>query len=191
MFRTPTHANPPMTLAERLDRLNDSLQSLGQQLREAVASAISTAVAGAVRDAIRGLLAPDEQPNDFQERPYQERYEPDYRGWDAPDRPGWYGEEDYPPADRPEPTRRPEGSGRWSSALGVALQAGLCWLRHQPRRRPVLTAVLVAVAAGVAALLAGPAVGAGAGVLVSAAGLLLTADALSTPPEQPAGFPDG
>jgi hypothetical protein len=191
MFRSHTHADPPLTLAERLERLNDSLQSLGQQLREAVASAIGSAVAGAVRDAIRGLLAPDDPATHFEDRrPYQERYEPVYRGWDDPNGPGWY-EEDYPLADRPEPARRPQGSGRWSNALGVALQAGLCWLRHQPRRRPVLTAVLVAVAAGMAALLAGPAVGAGAGVLASAAGLLLTADALSTPPEQQAGYTDG
>ena len=48
-------------------------------------------------------------------------------------------------------------------------------------RRPVLTAVVVAVAAGITALLAGPAVGAGAGVLASTASLLLTADALGPP----------
>jgi hypothetical protein len=200
MFHAHSHADPPLALAERLDLLNDSLQSLAQRLKESIAEAVGSAVAGAVRDGVRHLLgtagtpalADDrpwrraaDEPTRFEDQPWRE---PDDPGWGHrdPDRPLW-AEEDYVPASRHEPTSRRQSRGRWSNALGVALQAGLCWLRRQPRRRPVLTAVVVAVAAGVAALLAGPVVGAGAGVFASTAGLLLTADALGPTAAKPTG----
>ena len=53
----------------------------------------------------------------------------------------------------------------------------------------MLTALAVAVAAGLAALVAGPVVGAGAGVLASTAGLLLSAEALGPLTAQIAGYP--
>jgi len=186
LFASTRSTDQPRTLGERLDRLNNTLQSLGQQLKDAIASAISSAVAGAVRDAVRNLLGPAEEPTQFRDRPYRDWEEPAYSDWDRPDRPLWQEDQDDPHDGRLEPAPRQGTRSRWSEALGVAVQAGLCWLRHQPRRRPVLTAVVVAFAAGLTALLAGPAVGAGAGVLASTAGLLLTADAIDTTLDQPA-----
>jgi len=186
MFPAHSHTDPPLTIGERLDRLNNTLQSLGQQLKDAIASAISTAVGGAVRDAVRSLLGPGDEPADFRDRPYRDWEEPAYSDWDRPDRPLWHEDQDDLRERRLESAPRRGTRSRWSEALGVAVQAGLCWLRHQPRRRPVLTAVVVAVAAGLTALLAGPAVGAGAGVLASTAGLLLTADAIDPSPDRPA-----
>jgi len=161
LFPSTRHADPPLTIGERLDRLNNTLQALGQQLKDAIASAISSAVAGAVRDAVRSLLGPADEPAEFRDRRYRDWEEPTDLDWDRPDRPLWQEDQDYPPDRRLGSTPRHAPRSRWSEALGVALQAGLCWLRHQPRRRPVLTAVVVAVAAGLTALLAGPAVGAG------------------------------
>lgn len=177
MMHIPARADPPLTLAERLDRLNDTLQSLAQQLKDSIASAIGSAVAAAVRDGLRGLLGSEEEPEHLPERYYPD--EAEEPGWSHPDRPLWHQEEEYQPRGWREPAQhRYQTSSRWSDALGVALQAGLCWLRRQPRRRPVVTAVVVALAAGVTALLVGPSVAAGAGVLASTASLLLTADAL-------------
>jgi len=187
MFPAHSHTDPPLTIGERLDRLNNTLQSLGQQLKDAIASAISTAVAGAVRDAIRSLLGPADESADFRDRSYRDWEKPAYPDWDRPDRPLWHEDQDDPHDRRLESAPRQGTRSRWSEALGVAVQAGLCWLRHQPRRRPVLTAVVVALAAGLTALLAGPAVGACAGVVASTAGLLLTADAIDPALDQPAG----
>jgi hypothetical protein len=187
LFASPRSTDQPLTLGERLDRLNNTLQSLTHQLKDAIASAISSAVAGAVRDAVRSLLGPGDEPAEFRERPYRDWEEPAYPDWDRPDRPLWHEDQDNPHDRRLESAPRRGIRSRWSEALGVAVQAGLCWLRHQPRRRPVLTAVVVAVAAGLTALLAGPAVGAGAGVLASTAGLLLTADAIDPALDRPAG----
>ena len=69
MFRSQSRADPPLTLAERLDRLNNTLQSLGQQVKDAVASAIGTAVAGAVRDGVRGLLGAAQEHDSYEDRP--------------------------------------------------------------------------------------------------------------------------
>jgi hypothetical protein len=189
MFRSQSRADPPLTLAERLDRLNNSLQSLAQQVKDAVASAIGTAVAGAVRDGVRGLLGAAQEHDPYEDRPAWRR-EPNDSPLRDPDQPSWDDpEDDYPPLDRREPASRHQSADRWSNALSVALQAGLTWLRHQPRRRPVLTAIAVALPAGLAALVAGPVVGASAGVLASTAGLLLSADALGPPTAPIAGFP--
>jgi hypothetical protein len=67
------------------------------------------------------------------------------------------------------------------------LQAALWFLKRQPRRRPVLTTLAVTLAAGVTGFVAGPVLAAGAGVLASVAGLLLTADAYQSAAELSAG----
>jgi len=59
------------------------------------------------------------------------------------------------------------------------LQTSLFWLRQQRSQRPVLTTGVVALAAGVTAFFWGPTLAAGIGVLVSMAGLVLTADSAS------------
>src|SRR5205085_1820296 len=53
---------PPMTLAGRLRRLNDSLRSLAARLKDGIAAAVGEAAAGAARDAIRTLLGPPGLP---------------------------------------------------------------------------------------------------------------------------------
>ena len=147
------------------------------------------AIADAVRDAVRGLLGSKEAPAD----PYRDHR--DYRApayycdgeddpWGEEDR-GWE-DEVVLPARETSPTR--EGAGRrWRNAMSAAVQAALWFLRRQPRRRPVLTTLAVTLAAGVAGFVAGPALAAGAGVLASVAGLLLTAEASKSATEFAAG----
>lgn len=174
---------PPRTLAERLARLNDNLQALGERLKASIAGVVGDAIAEAVRDAVRGLLGGKGAPPDpFRDaRDYRDRHGPAHDRdraddpWGEDDR-RWEDEEDFtPPRETPE---RGTGTGsRWRNALSAAFQAALWFLKQQPRRRPVLTTLAVTLAAGVTGFVAGPVLAAGAGVLASVAGLLLTADA--------------
>lgn len=177
-------APAPRTLAERLARLNDGLQALGERLRASIAGIVGEAVADAARDAVRGLLGGEEPPPD----PYRDRH---YR--DDVDDPWGHeggrwreGDESYQPTR--ETPRHAVGNGpRWRSAMGAAVRAWLWFLKRQPRRRPVLTTLAVTLVAGVAGFVAGPALAAGAGVFASVAGLILTADASKSVAELAAG----
>jgi hypothetical protein len=188
-------ADPPRTLAERLSRLNDSLQALGERLKTSIAGLVGDAIGDAVRAAVRNLLGNREAPaltaGFRDDRDHREPYRPrddrdqfhrgDYRDADARDPWGederrWPEDGDY--ASRWETEeRRQDRPRRWHNALGAAVESALWWLRYQPRNRPVLTTLAVALAAGITGFVAGPALAAGAGVLASVAGLLLTANA--------------
>jgi hypothetical protein len=183
----PTHAAPPRSLAERLERLNDGLRELAERLTQSIASLVGSAIADAVRDAVHALLGGEARPaQDYRHGLHAARpYEQGHPGrWDDPARQGWY-EEDHPwredepfePPPSPEPAHDKAANKRWRQALTAAAQAGLFWLKAQPCRRPVATALAATVAAGVVAFVAGPAAGAAAGVLASVASLLLTAQA--------------
>ncbi|MFO0881543.1 MAG: hypothetical protein U0840_29945 [Gemmataceae bacterium] len=169
-------SDPPRTLAERLARLNDHLQALGDRLKASIASIVGGAIADAVSEAIRRLLGGLEPCTD----PYRDRHGPTtYRDraddtWGEKDR-RWEDDEDSSPA-RGTPAPPRPASSRWGDALRAAAQAALWFLRQQPRRRPVLTAFAVTVAAGVTGFVAGPTLAVGASVLASVASLLLTID---------------
>jgi hypothetical protein len=174
----PYHSlDPPPTLRERLTRLHDNLQALGERLKASIASVVADAVAEAVRDAVRRLLGERREPViDHFHDPRDHFNDRDDRwddGWGEDRR--WADEDDYHA--RETPTTRTRAGQRWRSALSAALQACLWFLRRQPRRRPVLTTVCVTLAAGVTAFVAGPALAAVSGVLASAASLMLTAEA--------------
>jgi hypothetical protein len=108
--------DPPRTLAERLSRLNDSLQSLGERLKASIAGFLGDTIADAVRDSVRGLLGGREESHD----PYRDRrdhHSPGYyqEGEDDPwgdeDR-GWR-EEEFAPA-RPAAARVAAGATPWA-----------------------------------------------------------------------------
>jgi hypothetical protein len=198
-------ADPPRTLAERLSRLNDNLQALGERLKTSIAALVGDAIGDAVRAAVRNLLGTRETPalaaGFRDDRDYREPYRPrddrealhrsDHRDADARDPWGdderrWPEEDDYP--SRWESEERPQDRPkRWHNALGAAAQSALWWLRYQPRNRPVLTTLAVALAAGITGFVAGPALAAGAGVLASVAGLMLTANATQSAAEIASG----
>ena len=169
--------DPPRTLAERLSRLNDGLQSLGERLKASIAGLLSDTIADAVRDSVRGLLGDKESPP-TPRREYREYRDPrdpaSYRDgeddpWGDEDR-RWEGEEVYTPARETSPK-----GNRWRNAVSAALQTCLWFLKRQPRRRPVLTTVCVTLAAGVTGFVACPLLAAGTGMLASVAGLMFAA----------------
>jgi hypothetical protein len=201
---SPRDARPP-TLAERLEKLNDNLQTLGGRLQEAIAHAVGEAVANAVRDGVRNLLARMTRPptsdvdadDGEEQRPDYDRYADDnlYEddrdpfGPDHGQRAG-YGRRgrglwsDDRPCHRTTPTSATtRNGGRWLQAFGAAFQAGCWWLRQQKSRRPVLTTAAITLVAGVTTFFVGPAVGAAVGVLVSATTLILTAHTANTAAE--------
>jgi hypothetical protein len=170
------HADPPVSLADRLRQLNDSLQRLALRLKDAIAGAIGKAVAEAVRDGVNGLLGGEDEAeqtrDDFYGGLRQGRH-----GWDDEeerheDDPWYDGAEELPIP--PRPARRV--NSRWREAVRAAMQTALWWLRQQPCKRPILTTAVVALAAGSAAFVAGPTFAACVGVLASVVSLLLTAD---------------
>jgi hypothetical protein len=109
---------PPRTLADRLSRLNDSLQSLGERLKASIAGLLGDTISDAVRDSVRGLLGGREESHDpyrdrrdHHARDYYEEREDD--PWGDEDR-RWR-EEDFAPA-RPRPlapTRVAAGGTPW------------------------------------------------------------------------------
>jgi hypothetical protein len=175
--------DPPRTLADRLERLNDNLRTLGERLKASIAGVVGDAIADAVRDAVRGLLGSKETPADSY-RDHRDHRAPTYYH-DGEDDP-WaeedhrWEEEDFTPT-REAPAMRNGVGRRWRNAMSAALQAALWFLRRQPRRRPVLTTLAVTLAAGVTGFVAG------AGVLASVAGLLFTAEASKSAAEFAAG----
>jgi len=170
----PARSDPPRTLAQRIEKLNDNLENLRSQLKDEIARAVSVAVADAVRDAVRSLLGRDTSlltqdpaPDDLLED----------RRWNDPRKEDlWQEEQDVEPEEDYPVLRPTENNNRWQQALRTALSTGLWWLKRQSSSRPILTTTLVALAGGITALLAGPAIAASAVALVSAASLVMTAE---------------
>src|SRR4051812_39617223 len=110
--------DPPRTLAERLTRLNDNLQSLGERLKASIAGLLGDTIADAARDAVRGLLGGKEAPSDPYpaRRDYRDRHAPEYYsdGEDDPwgDEDRRWEEEDFTPPRATRTTRNGPGR-RW------------------------------------------------------------------------------
>jgi hypothetical protein len=188
-------ADPPRTLAERLSHLNDNLQALGERLKTSIASLVGDAIAEAVRDAVRRLLGSKEASgvNTFRDDrdDRDQAHTREYRDADAQD-PWAEGESRWPEENGHASRWQREVQGqerprRWRNALGAAVESALWWLKTQPKNRPVLTTLAVALAAGITGFVAGPALAAGAGVLASVAGLMLTANATQSAAEIASG----
>src|SRR5262245_26597657 len=98
----------PRFLLDRLDRLQEALQTLGQRLRESIAQVVGTQVGEAVRDALEGVLH-GRQPQD--RTLDHHRYRPDHyrdhdRLYDGPEENGfWRDPERFTPQPMLEPER--------------------------------------------------------------------------------------
>jgi hypothetical protein len=189
----PYHGStdPPRTLTARLRRLNDNLQELGERLRASIVAIVGETISETIRDALRRLLRAREMPTEPY-RDYRDRSPTrDYRGraddpW-SEDEPRWSDEEDHYVRHREGVVQRSDAPQRWGNAMSAALQTALWFVKQQPKRRPVLTTLAVTLAAGITAFVAGPVFAAGAGVVASIAGLLVTADATKSAAEIAAG----
>ena len=165
------YGHAPRSLQERLRRLGDAFHVLGEDLKRSIAALVGRAIADAMTDAIRRLLGGEGRPNTDpihdEGDPWDETQD---RSWEDDEDSSWPTSGHAPPSASKEPTTR----NRWRAAAGVALQAGLWWLRNRPRR-PFLTTVAVTTVAAVTGFVAGPAFAVCVGILASAAGMLLTA----------------
>src|SRR5262245_25862343 len=74
MTRHRTQHDPPVTLADRLRLLNDSLQALAIRLKDAIASAVSQSVKETVQDAVRSLLGVDAEQAPHQQYPFRDNF---------------------------------------------------------------------------------------------------------------------
>ena len=172
------------TLAGQAERLRQSLEALGQQLREGIAGEIARAVAAAVCEAVRAAL--DCRPADQSRRPHARPVRPS-AAWDDPRESGrsdglddelrdaWDGRWDEP-EDLPERAPAPPAPGRGNEALPLLWQGLLWWLRGRGWRT-ALGAGLLAIAA---ALAGNPLLASVAGVAAAVSGLLALSDSAAS-----------
>ncbi|MFO0877877.1 MAG: hypothetical protein U0840_11030 [Gemmataceae bacterium] len=173
-------SDPPRTLAERLARLSDHLQTLADRLRATIASLVGDTIGEVVHDLVRSLLGgkvslPDPCRDQWGHHdPASHRDQQDEPWYE--EEVGWEDAKVFKPAEASRPADRGQ-TQRWRNAVSAGLQAMLLFLKHLPRNRPVFATVAVALATGTTGFFAGPTLAAGAGVLTSVVSLLLTADA--------------
>jgi hypothetical protein len=157
-------------LADRLERLRQTLEELITRVHEAVAQAVGQAVSAAVRDAILavlraatirpGLPTPSWLPPKCYKSAWSEgrellssasTYTDPSEGWWSDDEP----EDDE--MERPHPSGVEPPPSRWRCALALGYRASAWLLCRRPGRRPLLTAMGV----GAACVVVAYAVGAG------------------------------
>src|ERR1700726_979745 len=78
------------SLANHIDHLHLTRETLGERLRETVAQAVGQTVAGAVREAVHAVLADAPLPLTMNDR-FGQRPDPSRPLWDEPDRDRWDG----------------------------------------------------------------------------------------------------
>jgi hypothetical protein len=154
-------------LARHLGRLQQHLDTVGEQVREAVATAVGRTVAEAVGEAVFDALTPYLDPSGAESRSYsryadhpsrtqQDWNDPAWRRdagsshWRDPyayDSYGDDGEAEYRSSLRNEPSVR-----RWHRAIAAGLQAAAWWLRRHPGQVSLAAALTVGTVAGLAVL---------------------------------------
>jgi hypothetical protein len=167
-------------VAERLEHLLTTVESLGQRLREALAQVLGQAIGEAIQDAIsHALLGAAPAPARYGDSYYAPEYEPyaqEYGREEEYEQHRWEESRYAEPRPEPEDSAPEESLSRWHTAILAGLQAMALWLGQRPGRRALLTALGVGAATGVLAYLAGPVFGAGAAVLSTVVSLLALAD---------------
>ncbi|HEY7328497.1 MAG TPA: hypothetical protein VH592_12690 [Gemmataceae bacterium] len=181
-------------LARHLGRLQQHLDSVGEQVREAVANAVGRTVAEAVGEAVYDTLAPYADPSAPESRYYHRATDRSVRtrqDWDDPAwrRPGdsspWrdpYADDNYDEpryddgaeAEDRSSLRDAPQARRWRRAMAAGLQAAAWWLQRHPGQLSLLVALAVGSVAGLA-VLAGPVSGV-ATLVMSALGLAYLLD---------------
>jgi hypothetical protein len=172
-------------LADRLERLRQTLEELIERVHEAVAQAVSQAVGAAVRETILALLraatmraglpTPPWRPPNCYHSAWSEGREPrSSAGAYGDPSAGWWAE-DEPEDDevgRPQPIGVEPPPSRWRCALALGCRASAWLLRRWPGRRPLLAAVGVGAACAMAAYAGGAGVAHATLCWVTLAGVL-------------------
>jgi hypothetical protein len=155
-------------LADRLERLRQTLEELIARVHEAVAQAVGQAVSAAVRDAILAVLraataraalpTPSWLPPKCYHSAWSEGREPSSSASAYTDpSAGWWTDEESEDdeADRPHPSGVEPPPSRWRCALALGCRASAWLLRRWPGRRPLLAAVGIGAACAVVAYAVG------------------------------------
>lgn len=174
------------SLAEHLDRLRRTFDTIRVRLRDAVVHTVGETVGAAVREALGGVLS--EPAARYEEPDYRPR--PTYRStplWEEPEEPPWPDDPRQPSTlddedeacwsdDPPQPSQ--QRPARCIQAVAVGCEMAAWWLRKQMGRSSLLTAMCVGLASAATAYTAGPVAVAAAGLLGSALSLALLSNAL-------------
>jgi len=191
MSLADTFFRKPPPLLQNLQHLNHQLRDLTNQLKHDIAVAVGETVASTVKSFLRRLLDAGEPPRPAlpnreayldRDMPFRESELPMQHWSKDPD--AWFNDVEDEPFETPPPATPPGPPSFMKKALATGVQAGLWWLRQQPRRRPILSTLAVAALAGGGTLLAGPTVGAGLAVMGSMAGMIVSGSASSFLSEQ-------
>jgi hypothetical protein len=168
-------------VAERLDRLGQTLELLGERLREAIAETVARAAADAARDAVLALMSDQPAyPSRVlwpQRDPYRDDRHPNNESRCYPDEyPDELVREEY---DRYEPAALPtstERRRRWGRALAVGFQVAAGLLSRRPGRFMMTTALGVGLVSALTVYVGGPLAVAAAALVGSAFGLAALSD---------------
>ena len=155
------------SLAERLDRLRGTFETLRERLGDAVAQAVGQSVAGAVHEAVHTALTDSSHdPHSLAPRLYQPAT-PARPFWRDPQDPYWDDDPDdwRPPAREEEPPAPPtSAAARWRQVLLMGCASAAWWLR-QSRRFPLIAALLVGLLSAALVHFGGPLAAAGIGLM--------------------------
>jgi hypothetical protein len=155
-------------LADRLERLRQTLEELIARVHEAVAQAVGQAVSAAVRDAILavlraatyrpGLATPSWLPPKCYHSAWSEDRDQlaSARAYADPSSGWWTDEEsDDDEVGGPQPNGVEAPPSRWRCAVVLGCRAAAWLLRRWPGRRPLVAAVGIGAACTVAAYTVG------------------------------------
>ncbi len=147
-------------LSDRLERLHDALENLGQRLREGIAHLVGGHIGDAVRDALASALQHKlpSRPHDAYSA-HNVAGEPHGFHDDSDMRQDFWREREYeppPPAPEPKAELKPR---RWQPLLAGGMQLASWCLQHRPKPRTLKRMVGIGAVAGLITLLAGPLIG--------------------------------
>jgi len=166
------------TLADRLDRLRATFDTLRERVRAAVSEAVGQTVASAVHEAVHAILGEVDAAQDGSARPYRSpQVSPSW--WREPDNPPWSDDPDRwrEPVEEYEPAAQPSSSPALSQpaqlrqALVVGCESAALWLRSWTGRFPIASGLVIGVVSAALAHVGGPSAAAGIGLIGSFLGL--------------------
>jgi hypothetical protein len=168
-------------LLNRIERLRESMENLGERLRESISQIISTQVGEAIREVLDSLLhikpsrsSPEYRRDDSRYDPHRE-YPPNWYGYEAGQGDGFWNDREEP--EEPEPEVEPERKpSRWKSLLTGLVQLAAWWFERGPKRPSLKRLLGIGAIVGAATMMGGPVAG-GVAMTVGTAALLTSSSA--------------
>jgi hypothetical protein len=182
-------------LSERLDRLHNALESLGQRLREGIAHLVGSHIGEAVQDALKTVLLSSSASRTAQPRydpgryPSDDYYQREQNFHTQASREDFWADPEPVPEPLPPPPEEPRQPSRWRSVLVGSVHLATVWYRHRPQRRSVLRFLGLGAIAALVTLAAGSLVGGIVATVGTAVLLTRTADTATKAAQTAAELP--